>query len=195
MTDLTPSEVTQVFFDAIIRDDWEGAVALADPSGLAKWRARELAFLAAEAEFLAHWPEPTAGGSLASVPTDEAVVADRLGTYADTVLPGLTARTTLGELVALPAAKLFELYLQLPAGLRMASASGSRPQITGETIENETTAFVVYGWHGAGWPKEPRVSSILRLRRGEGGWRCVVDPDVGSPCFAHALLLAASEQS
>jgi hypothetical protein len=195
MTDLTPSEITRAFFEAIIRDDWEGAVGLADPSGLAEWRARELAFLAAEAEFLAHWPEPSAGGSLVSVPTDEAVVAERLGMYTDTVLPGLTTRTTLGELVALPAAKLFELYLQLTRGLRGGSASGSRPHITGETIENETTAFVLYRWHGAGWPKEPQVSSILRLRRGEDGWRCVVDPNVGSPCFAHALLLAANEQS
>ena len=195
MTDLTPTGVAQTLFDALIRADWQGAVALADPTGLATWRHGELAFLAAEAEFLAHWPDRPEGGSLTSISTDDAGVAERLRTFAATVLPGLTPPTTLAELVAFPALKLFATYLHLTASLRMASASGPGPQVVGETIENDTSAFVVYRWHGAGWPKEPQEASILRLHRGAGGWRYVPAPDVGSPCFAHALLWAAGNHS
>ena len=103
--------------------------------------------------------------------------------------------TTLAELVAFPASKFFATYLQLTASLRMGSASGPGPQVVGETIENDTSAFVVYRWYGAGWPKEPQEVSILRLHRGAGGWRYVPAPDVGSPCFAHALLSAAGNHS
>ena len=195
MTDLTPTDVAQGLFDSIIRDDWQGAVALADEEGLAKWRAGELAFLAAEADFLAHWPESTPGGSLTAVPTDEAVIAERLRRYAGTVLPGLPARTTLAEVVSFPAAKLFAMYLQLTAWLRVASASSASPQILGEKIESDTSAFVVYRWHGAGWPKEPHETSILRLHRGPNGWRYVPTPDMGSPCLAHALVSVANHHS
>jgi hypothetical protein len=195
MSDLAPTQVARTFFDALIRADWQGAVTLADPAGLATWRRGELAFLAAEADSLADWPARPAGGSLASVPTDEAVVAERLRARAAIVVPGLTPRTTLAELVALPASKLLAMYLQLTASLRMASASGPGPQIVGETIENETSGFVVYRWRGAGWPKEPQEASILRLHRGDEGWRYFPTPDVGSPCFAHALLWAANNDS
>ena len=196
MGDLTPTEVAHAFFDALIRADWEGAVALADPEGLAKWRSGELAFLAAEAEFLSHWPEQETGrGSLTSVSTDDAVVAERLRAYAATVLPGLTPRMTLAELVATPASRLLAMYLHLTASIRVTSGSGAPPQIVGETIENDTTAFVVYRWDGAGWPKEPQDASILRLHRGGEGWRYAPTPDVGSPCLVHALLWSANHQS
>src|SRR2546425_955789 len=156
----------------------------------------ELAFLAAEAEFLAHWPDRPLGGTLTSVPTDEAVVAARLGAHGAIIVPGLTPRTTLAELVAFPASRLLAMYFQLTASLRMASDSAPGPHIVGETIENDTDAFVVYRWHGAGWPKEPQEASILRLHhRGAAGGRYVPTPDLGSPCFAHALLWAADNPS
>jgi len=196
MTDLTPTEVARAFFDSLIGEDWQGAVTLADPAGLAKWRAGELAFLAAEAQFLARWPERETGGSLASVPTDDAVIRERLQVYGSTVLPRLTPPTTLTELVDFPPAKLFATYLRLTAGLRIASGADATPQIVAETIENDTTAFVVYRWRGAGWPMEPHETSILRLHRWSNGWRYIVAPDMGSPCFAHALISStASEQS
>ena len=190
MTNLTPTEVTQALFDSIVRGDWQGAAALGDVDGLARWRAGELAFLAAEADFLARWPEPTAGGSLTAVPTDEAVIAQCLQKYAATVLPGLPTRTTLAELVSFPAAKLFAMYLQLTAWLRMDGDLTSSPQIVGEKIESDSTAVVVYRWHGAGWPKEPQEASILQLHRGPNGWRYVPAPDVPATYFAFIKLPA-----
>ena len=190
MTEHSPTEIAKALFRAMLDRNWDAAAALADPASLATWRTEQIAALAAEAEVIAHPPPVRAGGFLMSVEAEDAVVVERLRRHATMALPGLSTRTTVGDLVAMSPADFFAMYLQLTASLRSASGGNTGPKIIGHVVEDDTSAFVLYRWHGAGWPQEPQDTSLLRLQRGPDGWRFVVHLGFGSPAFAHALHLS-----
>lgn len=186
MIDPAPTQVAQEFFESVVQGMWDAAASLADAKSLETWRNQQMAWFCVEAYALPHGRASRAGGTLTSVPTDEATIADLLRTHATTVLPGFPTRTTLADIARVPARDLFAMFLRLTAYIRSES-SADQPHIVGDITENATTAFVLYRWNGAGWPKEPHDTSILRLQLSPQGWRYVINPGFGTPNFPHAL--------
>ncbi len=181
MTPLTPLQTAKALFDALASNSWLAAAALVDVDSLAAWRDFAIASLADEAEFLSQ-PE-SSGATLRQVLTDSNTVAARLQAHGDTVFPDLGLSLTLAQLAALPASELFARYLELTASLRRASGDQASPHLMGDIVENDSNAYALYRWEGMGWPKAPHDVSVLCMRNGPSGWRCLVDRVTYGPSF------------